>query len=135
MRRMVALWMFLAVASCGGSDSSTTPEPESITGMFSLITVNGGPLPVAIQNFQSTTSTLTVTKDVLTVMDGGKWTEAGTCTNQSGPSFDCLRAGTWIRLGSTFTFMTLDGKPVYEGTFTGNAYNLSAGAYAYVFSR
>ena len=65
---LAACLPFVFALACG--DSGTNPNNEPIDGTYSLKTLDGSPLPIT---FQSGTSSITLTNDVLTVASNGSW--------------------------------------------------------------
>jgi hypothetical protein len=135
MRKLIALLAFVAAAGCG-SDKVTNPASDSIAGTFSVTSVDGNPLPYTVQ---SGTSSATLTTDVLTVADGGTWTETwsytltvnGSTTNQTQSD-----GGTWTRSGAAVSFYSnLSSAVAYTGTFTGGGFTLSDGTSSWLFAK
>lgn len=135
MRKLIALVALMATAACG-SDSPTNPNNASIAGTYSLTQINGNPLPFTLQ---SGTTTVVVLSDVMTVADGGTWSENGTyrVTQNGSTSTQTLAdGGTWTRAGSGVSFYsTSQAATSYEGTFTGSGFNLSDTSFTYAFAR
>ena len=76
MRRLIAVFMLIAIGACGGSsDATTNPNSDDITGTYAIKTVNGNPLPFTIQ---SGTTTLVLVSDAITVASNGTWSESYT---------------------------------------------------------
>ena len=135
MRKLIALVALMAAAACG-SDSPTNPNNASIAGTYSLTAVNGGPLPFTLQ---SGTTTVVLLTDVITVADGGTWSETGTfrVTQNGGTSTQTFAdGGSWTRAGSSVSFYsTSQAATSYAGTFTGSGFNLSDNSFTYVFAK
>ena len=121
MRRFVALLAFAALAACGG-DSSTSPA--SVTGSYTLRTVNGTPLPytlIQLGNFK-----YEITSDVITLNDGGTFTESGAdrTTEEDGTvtTSTITDAGTYTLAGTAITLNSPDSGSingsVSDGTLT-----------------
>jgi hypothetical protein len=135
MRKLIALLAFVAAAGCG-SDSPTNPASASISGTFSLHTINGSALPYT---FQSGTTSVTITSDVITVADGGTWSEVGNFTvTQNGASTPQTFSdgGSWTRAGTSVSFFsTAQNATSYAGTFTGSGFDLSDSSFTYSFTK
>lgn len=81
MRRLVALLALAAAVACGG-DSSTSPS-ATVSGSYSLRTVNGSPVPYTV--IQIGADKYEIVSDVVTLNEGGTWSETGTDrTTQNG---------------------------------------------------
>ena len=123
----------ISLVACGG-DSPTSPASASIAGTYQLKTVNGSPLPFT---YQSGLDKIVVTSDVITVADGGTWTETGHFTlTYNGQTSDQVISdvGTWTRAGTEVSFYsTRQGEVSYSGTFTGGGFSLSDAAFNYTF--
>ena len=134
MRRLITALALAAVAACGG-DNATNPASGSIAGTYTLRTVNGSQLPFTVQ---SGTNSVTLTGDVITIADGGSWSETfaytqtinGTTTNQTGTD-----GGSWSRAGTSVSLDSDGGYNAYTGTFTGNSLNLTDGTLTQVFTK
>ena len=119
-------------------DSSTNPSTTDISGVYSLQTIGGTGLPVTFQT--STTTTTTLTSDVLTVGSDGTWSEAETVqqtvNGQTTPG-SVSDGGTWSLNGTTVTFVsTANGVVDYVGTYNSGTLTLDSGdGQAQVFQR
>ena len=135
MRRFSAVVLF-ALAACGGSEGPTNPASASLAGSYTLRTVNGNHLPYTLQ---SGTNSLTITADVLTVADGGTWSESGSyqqTVNGQTSSQTFSDGGSWDRSGPTVTFTSTNSNTAaYGGSFTGSGFGLTDGTFAYVFTK
>lgn len=135
MRTTVLLIALFAVA-CGGDSASTSPASASLAGTYQLRTVDANPLPFT---YQSGANKAVITGDVLTVADGGTWTEQGAYTltlNGQTTSQVIADAGTWTRAGTNVTFVSSSSNAAaYSGRFTGSGFNLADQTFTYVFSR
>jgi hypothetical protein len=134
MRKLIALLAFVAAAGCG-SERTITPALASIGGTFTLRSVNGSPLPYT---FQNGTATITYTNDVITVADGGTWSEAGSyqlTQNGTTSTVNFTDGGPLSRSGSTVSFFsTYLNANAYWGTFTGSGFDLSDPSSTYSFT-
>jgi hypothetical protein len=111
----------LILCACGGSDSQpASPASASIAGTYHLVSINGSALPFTAQ---SGTTTVIVTSDVLTVADGGTWTESGAYSQTvNGATTNQVMSdgGAWSRLGTTVSFANANKIITYAGQFTGS---------------
>ena len=135
MKRVSILATCLALAACGG-DPPASPNSASIAGTYQLKTVNGSGLPFT---YQSGLNKIVVTNDVLTVADGGTWTETGQFTltfNGQTTNQVISDHGTWTRAGTVVSFYSVQQAAVsYSGTFTGSAFSVSDDLFTYTFVR
>jgi hypothetical protein len=128
----VSILASLAWAAACGSDSGTGPNtPATPVGSYSITTVNGKSLPVALfaevgYTYEVTTGTLALTVDgkysvvttfrqtipgnVSTFVDstGGTWVLAGTSINLTNGQDGSTDQATWAN--SQLTFAETDGK-------------------------
>jgi hypothetical protein len=132
--QLVSALALVVLAACGG-DKATNPASDSIAGVYSLRSVNGTALPYT---FQDGADSYTLTNDVITIADGGSWSETfsyqqtvgGVSSTQTGSD-----SGTWSRAGTSVSFDSYGGYTAYSGTFTGSSLNLSDGTFTQVFAR
>ena len=127
----------LCVLAACGSDSGTNPNNAAIDGTYTLRTVNGSPLPFTIQ---SGTTSLTLTKDVITVGSNGSWTESmnySQTVNGQTSTGTIADGGTWTRAGNAVEFDSqVSGTVAYSGTFANGTLTLNDGSgFVQVFSR
>lgn len=135
MRRLSACLALLVLVACGGGDSATNPNSDSLAGVYSLQTINGTPLPFTVQSGATVGQ---IVSDVITMADGGTWSEAfavqitatGSTTHQTGAN-----GGTWVRVGSGVSLISDGGGVAWTGSFTGSALELTDGDFAYRFVR
>ena len=134
MRRLFAALAFATLAACG-SDSSTNPNNTVVEGTYSLKTVNGQVLPFTIQG---NGITVVLTSDVLTIAQGGSWTETiaykqtvsgGATTNEVDAD-----AGSWTRIGNTVTF-TSTANGTFQGTINDGTVTFDDPGFLAVFKR
>lgn len=134
MAKSLLVLSLALLAACGG-DSATSPTSQSLAGTYTMRTVNGSPLPFVVQ---SGTTKITITADVMTVADGGTWSETGAFTltvNGSSTSQVISDGGTFVRAGATVSFLN-GNQTAYTGSFTGSGFTLTdQQALRYVFSR
>ena len=126
----------LILCACGGSDSHpVSPASASIAGTYHLVSINGSALPFT---YQLGATTVVVTGDVLTVADGGTWTESSTYSQTvNGATTNQVMSdgGAWSRFGKTVSFANANRNITYSGEFTGSGLNLSNPGFSYVFTR
>ena len=126
----------LILCACSGSDGpATSPSSGSLAGTYHLVSINGSALPFTAQ---AGTTTVIVTSDVLTVADGGTWTESSTYSQTvSGVASNQVMTdgGAWSRLGATVSFADANKVIAYAGQITGSGFNLSNTKYSYAFTR
>jgi hypothetical protein len=106
----------------------------SIAGTYHLVSINGNALPFTAQ---AGTTTIIVTSDVLTVADGGTWTESGAYAqtiNGVTSNQVVTDGGAWSRLSATVSFADANKVIAYAGQITGSGFNLSNTNYSYVFT-
>jgi hypothetical protein len=132
--RLLPALALVVLAACGG-DKATNPASDSISGVYSLRSVNGTSLPYT---FHDGADSYTLTNDVITIADGGTWSETfsyqqtvdGVSSTQTGSD-----SGTWSRAGTSVSFDSYGGYNAYFGTFTGSSLNLSDGTFTQVFAK
>jgi hypothetical protein len=115
----LAVLALVALVACGGGDKATNPASDSIAGVYSLRSVNGSPLPYT---FQAGEDSYTLTSDVITIANGGTWSETfvfqqtvnGTISEQTGSD-----SGVWSRAGTSVSLDSYGGYNAYACTFTG----------------
>jgi hypothetical protein len=109
MRRFAVLLALAAVVSCGG-DSPTSPS-VSVSGTYSLQTVNGAALPYAYP--QDVYDKFEFLSDVRTLSDSGTFTETYTnrqTQNGVATTFSRTVTGTYTVVGGGITFFHPEGK-------------------------
>ena len=108
MRRFTVLLALAAVASCGG-DSSTSPS-VSVSGIYSLQTVNGAALPYTQP--QDVYDKFEFLSDVRILSDSGTFTETYTnrqTQNGVATTFSRTVTGTYTVVGGGITFFHPEG--------------------------
>lgn len=133
-------YLVLVLALCGfvacNNESPSSPASSSIGGVYRLKKINGSNLPYVIQ---SGSTKITVKSDVITVADGGTWSEQGAYTlevNGNPENQVIADGGTWARNGTSITFISsYDNRAAYSGTFDGSSFNLYDEDFTYVFSK
>ena len=116
-RRFARIGGAALVAACGSS--SMAPNMTPLAGTFTLRTVNGSQLPFVVQSGEPS---LTIVADVITIADGGTWTETGTFrVTENGVTNPAVVSdgGPLVRSGSSISLQSSgSGKIAYSGTFT-----------------
>ena len=108
LRRGRALGVLFAAAvlACGDSTS-----PESIEGVYTLQTINGGALPAVM--YEDEAGKIEVVAGAITLGPGTKWsisvTARVTVEAEVSTNTETLD-GTWSRSGSTLTLTSADGR-------------------------
>jgi hypothetical protein len=123
MRRLLALALLIATASCS-SDSSTNPTRESVTGTWNLSTVNDVSLPFLLQEANPKVELL---DDQLIVSAAGTFTETGNArfTDADGVfNVPFTDSGTWSLDGATVTFHFASDGSSGTGTLSGNTFTI-----------
>jgi hypothetical protein len=136
MRRLYALLVpaLLASAVACGSDSSTGPSAESVSGTYNLSTVNTSPLPFILQ---ASNPKVELLSDQIVVSTAGTFTDnfnfrftdlAGQVTTEAGAD-----PGTWTLNGSTISFRYTSDGGVSTGTVNGNNITIVGGGFTQVY--
>ncbi|HJQ09597.1 MAG TPA: lipocalin family protein [Gemmatimonadaceae bacterium] len=135
MRKLLLACAAVALLGCGGSDSSG-PAP-SAEGTWNLLTVNGSPLPVTVQ--QTSTTKIEVTADQYILASDNTYTETfstrttqGTTVTTSDDPFD----GTWSQGGNQVHITDSDGATL-TGTINGSGdqITISVGQFLLVYAK
>jgi hypothetical protein len=132
MRRFVALLAFAALAACGG-DSSITPG--TVTGSYSLRTVNGSPLPFTV--IQIGADKIEITGDVIILNEGGTFTETTsqrTTENGVVTTSTIDDAGTYTLTGTAITLTSPESGSI-SGAVSGGTMTLTLEGLAAVYSK
>ena len=133
MRRIAALLVLATVLGCGG-DSSTSPADTTVSGTYTLRTVNGIPLPFTV--LQSDSLKFEIIGDAFTLKDDKTWSEAGmTRTTDAGQvSTDAIAdSGTYVLRGSTVTLISANGST--DGTLSGGKLTLVNDAVVAIYQK
>jgi hypothetical protein len=100
-----------AAGACGGDSPSGPATPKTPDGSYTISTVNGKGLPVAI--FSDTNYTYEVTSGTLALTTDGKYSIV-TKFRQTIPgnvsTFVDSTGGTWLLSGTSITFTNADDK-------------------------
>jgi hypothetical protein len=117
---MRAVLVCLALFSLAACDSSTGPSGASISGTYTLKTVDDKPLPAAFTDSSFISGQLVVT-------DSG-WAQTTVVQYVAGgnPAGDTLtQAGAWETSGSNVTLYDYSKTTLYTGTYTSAAMSLT----------
>jgi hypothetical protein len=126
MRRLISIVMLGALVACGGGDKATGPG-ESMSGDFTLRTLNGSNLPGLL--FQDATGKLEVIAGNLNFNTDRTWSGAvtvrftsigGGASTQTAP-----RNGTYQLNGSAIVVRDNTNGSNYNGTISGNTLTAS----------
>jgi hypothetical protein len=134
MRKLITLVLLVGAAACG-FDTSTAPLVGDLAGSYSLLSMNGNPLPFVIV---SNDTTVSIDADVLTLTSAGDWNETVSYrqTVGSAPTTNesLSLSGVWTRSGNQLNFRTSAGL-LYIGTATETTLTLTDAGFSYVFTR
>jgi len=121
--RLAAIGMALALAACGGSDTST--GPGSVAGDYSLHSVNGSPLPYTLP--QTGTDAIVVDSALTSLAVNGTYVASAFGTLNGAPSTPFADAGTYTVSGSTITFTSnlLLAGATYTASATSTGFTLT----------
>jgi ABC-type glycerol-3-phosphate transport system substrate-binding protein len=116
---VLAIALGALLVACGGGDKSTGPS-DTVSGTFTLRTVNGSNLPFTVFAFPD--YKIEITASVLTMSANKTYTEAttwretdgGTVREETEPT-----SGTYTRNGDRITFRDTEGETL-TGTISGN---------------
>jgi len=114
--RLLATAVAFLVVGCGGDSPA---EPATITGTYTLQTINGSPLPYV--NFQNATDKDEIVSETFTLAAGGQWahtyreriTTGGTVLLQDGQT-----AGTYTGSSAALSF-TSSSNEKFTGSLNG----------------
>lgn len=129
---LLALAILPIVAAC----SDSTGPRVSAAGTWNLKTVNGANLPFTF--FSDGTTTMEVTSDVITVSEGGAFTELTTfrtTENGSATTDTQAEAGHYTLSGNNVTFTYNDGSFFGTGTISGNTLTISETGLSLVYEK
>jgi hypothetical protein len=132
MRRLVALLALATAVACGGD--STSPS-ATVTGSYSLRTVNGSPVPYTV--IQIGADKYEIVSDVVTINEGGTWSETGTDrTTQNGQVTNgtITDGGTYTLNGTAITFVSTESGTV-NGSVGGGTLTITAEGLALVYQK
>ena len=132
--RRTPRWLLLAFVmigfACGGD--STGPN-DSVAGTYSLRTVNGANLPYIV--LQVGADKLELTADVLTLTDGGSFTQITTfrvTENGQVTTSTVADAGSYTRNGTAIS-ATFNSGGTATGTISGGTITVALDGFSYVY--
>jgi hypothetical protein len=133
MRRLVLALGAISLLACGDSSG---PEASSAVGTWSLVTVNGSPLPYTVLLIQPNYRLEIVSATFVAAANGTytgsvttRETDAGTVTTTTESD-----NGTWSQSGTTVTVTDSDGISS-TATISGNTITLSQQGFVSVYQR
>ena len=137
MRRLSAhLLVFAALvtlAACGG-DGSWNAGPASVTGTYTLRTINGSSLPYTVVQLDDNKFELTVA--AITLKDGGIWTGAATIRVTEGGTVTTMPSAISGTYTLTDTVITLvSSESTISGTVDGGTLRLTDGGLVSVYTK
>ena len=110
LRRGRALGVLFAAAVLACGDSGGSTSPESIEGVYTLQTINGGALPAVV--YEDEAAKVEIVAGAITLGPGTKWstslTARATVDADVSTNTETLD-GTWSRSGSTLTLTSAAG--------------------------
>ena len=134
MRRFFVLLVFATAVGCGG-DSSTSPTDTTVSGTYTLRTVNRIPLPFTVA--QTDSITVELVSDAFTLTESRTWTESTVRrTTSSGQAVtDTVSdAGTFVLSGTNnITLISANGST--DGTIGGGVLTLGNDAVVAVYRK
>jgi hypothetical protein len=138
MRRLAATVLLIAAATLPACGDSTGPGLGlgTPTGTYTLRTVNGSQLPFTLE--ASSTATVVLVGDVLTLQDGGRLTESFTLriTQNSATTTETGTAsGVWTVTGTAVTLTFDDEGPILSGTLSGGVMTIVDSGLSLVYRR
>ena len=117
------LALALSLAACTSSDA--TSPTVSLTGTYSLKSVNGTPLPYTFS------SSLVLTADVLTINTNGTYTDVASYSNGTTTT----EQGTYSNNNGAITFNDQTDSVVYSGSLSNSVLTEISGSYTEVFQK
>jgi hypothetical protein len=111
MRKILCATLALAIFACHSDSTSPT---VSLTGTYTLKSINGSPLPY------TTSSGDRLTADVLTINANGTYTDVSQYTTTNGSSATDTESGTYTNNNGAVTFNDLTDNLTYQGSLSGS---------------
>lgn len=133
-----AVALLATAAGCGGDKNPNAPE--SITGTYTMRTVNGSPPPTVIAEYTDEAGTykLEVLSGSITLEQGGSYRESHTFRETIAgvvqPPEEVPEGGTWVRDGNAVTLRTSDGFAIVA-TYASGALTLAQGPFTVRYTR
>lgn len=133
MRRLVLALGAISLLACGDSSG---PEVSSAVGTWSLVTINGSPLPYTVLLLQPSYRLEIMSATFVAAQNGTyagsvttRETDAGSVTTTTEPD-----NGTWSQAGNTLT-ITASDQTSSIATISGNTITLSESGFVSVYQR
>jgi hypothetical protein len=122
MRRFAALTLVLAIAACGGDSTSPT---VSLTGTYSLRTVNGSQLPVTFSDGT------TLVSDMLTLSADGTFSDDAQFSDGSVE----VEQGFWTSSNGAIAFQDANSTFTFQGSLSGSVLTEVVGSLVEVYQK
>lgn len=120
MKRILMLVLAVALTVSGSACQDTTSPGAVLAGTYTLRTIEGQPLPVAV-GADPINGTKTVVAGQITMDRDGHFTDVLRYRYDSGQEYDDEIDGTWTLSGNTLQFYdVLDPNNTYYGSVSGN---------------
>jgi hypothetical protein len=136
MRKIIAFVALVATAACSLDTGTTAPYAGSLTGTYTLQTMNGAPLPFTFTNADTSFS---IVSDVILMADDGSWSETYVSLRKIGTaaatSDTVALAGSWTRTSPLSFYSAPNGTLTYQGTASETSLALTDGYFNYLFQR
>jgi hypothetical protein len=136
MRRLLVLAMALTTTLTAGGCSDSTSPGNSLSGTYTLRSVNGQPLPAT---FASPGYSLEVLSGRIDLDAQGNYsgttTYRETYTGQQPDTYTDTILGYWTLSGNQITLVDTQTGDQYFGTVSGNDITLTDGSITEVFSK
>lgn len=134
MRRFLAVMLLAAAVSCGG-DKTTGPTAATITGTWTLQSVNGSALPYTVA--QTGANKVEVTADVLTIASSSftQTTTVRSTINGQVTTQSVSDAGTYTLNGTAASFRFNSDGSTGTGSFSGSTLTVAEDGFAYVYTK
>jgi hypothetical protein len=132
MRRFVGLLALATALGCGGD--SATNASDTVSGTYTLRTVNGAPLPFAILQIDSLK--VEIISDAFTLTDNRTWTRVGANRTTDGSQVTngaIADSGTYVLNGTKITVISSNGST--DGTVAGGKLTLTNDAVVALYQK
>jgi hypothetical protein len=136
VRVLAAALLLTSAAACSGDSDPTAPTQASITGTWTLQTINGTRLPFIVA--QTGADKLELTSDVLTVSGTGSFTQTTTLRlTQNGQvtTQSVADAGTYTLNGTAASFRFNSDGSTGTGSISGNTLTVTSEGFALVYTK
>jgi hypothetical protein len=123
-RMVAALWLAALAAGCSGDGGTTTeppppPPPPPVTGSYTLISINGLPLPVILVDSEG--NEIEVVSGIVILNADMTFSDATTVrfrVDDEVVTENWIAVGTYTRTGNVITLIPTEG-PTYTMVFDG----------------